>query len=56
MEDIAIMPFGKYKGKPVVDIPSDYLLWAAEHLDQEDICKACDVEWQFREKYNTHFE
>lgn len=56
MSNITIMPFGKYKGKPIVDIPSNYLLWAAENLVQEDICQACDKEWQFREKYNAHFK
>lgn len=56
MREIDRMPFGKHKGKLIVDIPSNYLLWAAEHLEQEDICQACDKEWQFREKFNSHFE
>jgi hypothetical protein len=28
-----IMPFGKYKGKEVRDIPVDYLRWAHEKCD-----------------------
>ena len=26
------MPFGKYKGEEVCDIPLDYLKWAEENL------------------------
>lgn len=54
--EVEIMPFGKHRGKPIVDIPSSYLLWAAENMEQEDVCQACDTEWQFREKNNIHFE
>ncbi len=25
----AIMPFGKYKGSPLSDLPPDYLLWVS---------------------------
>jgi hypothetical protein len=24
------MPFGKYRGRPLVDLPEDYLLWFAK--------------------------
>jgi hypothetical protein len=54
--EIDRMPFGTHIGKLIVDIPSDYLLWVAEYVEQEDICKACDTEWNFREKFNSHFE
>ena len=54
--EIDRMPFGKHEGKLLVDIPSSYLLWAAENINQEDICQACDKEWSFREKFNSHFE
>ncbi len=56
MREVEIMPFGKHAGKPIVDIPSDYLKWAAENMDQEDVCQACDKEWSFREKFNNHFK
>lgn len=56
MREVEIMPFGKHRGKFITDIPSSYLKWAAENLDQEDICQVCDDEWQFREKHNYHFE
>lgn len=27
MKDTDIMPFGKFKGKEMIDIPAKYLLW-----------------------------
>jgi len=49
------MPYGKYKGIEIYRIPSDYLLWIAEHYDNERFCKAADTEWQYRERFNCHF-
>jgi uncharacterized protein (DUF3820 family) len=28
-----MMPFGKYKGQRLEDIPTDYLQWAAENVE-----------------------
>jgi len=30
------MPFGKYKGDQIEDIPSPYLQWALENLDLDE--------------------
>jgi len=49
------MPFGKHQGKKFYEIPSDYLKWAAENIDNEDIACAADDEWQHREHYGQHF-
>lgn len=27
MNDQSLMPFGKYKGRKMEDVPADYLLW-----------------------------
>ena len=27
MDDNSAMPFGKHKGKKMIDVPADYLLW-----------------------------
>jgi len=27
------MPFGKYKGTDIVDVPLDYLIWLEEHAN-----------------------
>jgi len=61
MSAITHMPFGKFKGKPIHEIPSSYLLWAAENFREDSdfhrrVVKACDEEWQYREKYNVHID
>jgi len=52
-----IMPFGKYKGKDIVDIPSSYLKWLAKQ-DWVDgpLGKAVEEELRFRTARNLHFE
>lgn len=30
MNDDSVMPFGKYKGKLLLDVPASYLLWWAD--------------------------
>jgi hypothetical protein len=55
MSDIK-MPYGAFKDKIMEKIPSGYLLWVAENFKDEKICCAADKEWQWREKYNQHFE
>jgi len=27
LTDKSLMPFGKYQGKPMEDVPADYLMW-----------------------------
>ena len=31
MNDESIMPFGKYKGEKMANVPADYLLWLYEN-------------------------
>lgn len=31
MTDNSLMPFGKYKGQKMANVPSDYLLWIFEN-------------------------
>lgn len=31
-----VMPFGRYRGEPIEDLPTDYLLWAVENLERRD--------------------
>ena len=31
MTDNSLMPFGKYKGEKMANVPSDYLLWIFEN-------------------------
>ena len=49
------MPFGKFKGKDIEDLPSDYLKWVAGNVDDEDICCAADEEYRYRTDMNEHF-
>lgn len=49
------MPWGKFKGKDIDDIPSDYLHWLAENCEDEPICCAADEEYRWREDNYGHF-
>jgi hypothetical protein len=46
----------KYAGRTLSKVPSGYLRWLAENCYNDTIATAADREWQFREKYNEHFE
>lgn len=50
------MTFGKYKDQDMEEIPSRYLLWAAENLADEELACEADRIWQEREKFNTHIK
>ena len=32
-----LMPFGKYKGKPISSVPDDYLNWCMENFDESKL-------------------
>lgn len=55
-----LMPFGKYKGIDIVDIPSSYLRWCCLQDWFEErykgLLKAIDEELRFRDKRGCHFE
>jgi hypothetical protein len=53
------MPWGKFKGELVEDLPSSYLQWLAENIDERKprnraICLAADEEWRWREANGKH--
>lgn len=50
-----VMPWGKYRGKTIEEIPSGYLSWLMDNCDDDDICEAADLEFELREIYGTHF-
>jgi hypothetical protein len=55
------MPFGKYRDREIESLPSSYLKWLAENMDEKNprnrqICLAADREYQWREKMGQHFE
>ena len=49
------MPYGKFKGKEIHEIPSGYLRWLAQNFDDEDICMEADEEYNIREQQNAHW-
>jgi len=50
------LPYGKFRGRAMHQIPSGYLKWVAESFGRENICVVADEEWQYREKYTEHWE
>lgn len=50
------MPYGAFIGKEMHEIPSRYLHWVAENFDNDEIATAADKEWQWREKFDKHWE
>jgi len=56
--DDLVMPFGKFKGQPICDIPSNYLHWLFDEAkDMSDqIADAALAEYKFRTKHNIHFD
>lgn len=41
IEDTDTMPFGKYKGQPMQDVPASYLHWLWQNGKKED--KSCPI-------------
>lgn len=51
-----IMPFGKYKGRTIEEIPSSYLRWMRDNLEDDDLTDAAYAEIEFRDIHQTHFD
>ena len=49
------MPWGKFKGEDIEDIPSGYLRWLALNCEDDLICEAADKEFCWRTDNNEHF-
>jgi len=49
------MPFGKFKGREIDSLPSDYLKWVAGNVDDEEVCCAADEEYRARTDMNEHW-
>lgn len=54
-QSLFVLPFGKFKGQPIEDLPSSYLQWL---LEQDFFCdgypmglRAVDQELGFREQF-----
>ena len=55
-DSLYVMPFGKYKGQGIEDLPDSYLIWLAEQTFFErgypDGLKAVETELKFRDKWD----
>jgi len=40
LTDESLMPFGKYQGKPMEDVPADYLMWLYDNEKCSEQVKA----------------
>lgn len=53
------LTFGKYKGKDIDDVPSDYLEWLAGNLNEQgrasgrnvEVIKEAEAELKYRKKH-----
>lgn len=36
MSEVVRMPFGLYKGERLENVPSDYLMWIVENIEDKD--------------------
>lgn len=63
-ESMGKMPFGKYRGRDVEDVPSGYLKWCLEQEwfvegefvgEYVGLAKAVETEYEYRENWSKHF-
>jgi uncharacterized protein (DUF3820 family) len=59
-ESLGVLPFGKFKGKDIEDIPDSYLEW---FIGEEDIvsknkilCENIKKELKYRERFDLNIE
>ena len=52
-----VMPFGKHAGKTIEELPSSYLRWVCENVeDNDEITESAADELKWRTDNNAHFE
>jgi len=53
---LVTIPFGRYQGRQINDIPSNYLKWIIDNVENNDeLVEAATEEYQFRNDYRNHF-
>jgi len=50
-----VISFGKFKGKELDKIPSGYLKWIAENIEDNEISTNADIVWRWRERMDCHW-
>jgi hypothetical protein len=48
------MPFGKHAGETIEELPSTYLRWMFENLDDAELVEAAETEYDWRESWGKH--
>ena len=56
LADRFTMPWSKYRGKRLEKLPSSYLLWLAENVDDDAIATSADIVYKWREDNDEHWE
>jgi hypothetical protein len=55
MENTFKIPFGKFKDFDIEEVPSGYVKWMMENIEDEIIQKIAEEEWYDREDNKSHF-
>jgi uncharacterized protein (DUF3820 family) len=45
------LPWGKFKGRPLSEVPDSYLRWIAENVKNDRIATYADIVAQYRDRY-----
>jgi uncharacterized protein (DUF3820 family) len=54
MEDKFIMPWGKYKGEYLCDLPNGYLEWVETNVEDQKIVTLAIAELDYRERNDKY--
>jgi hypothetical protein len=49
-DDKFIIPFGKYKGEYLCDLPTSYIEWLEDNIESDKIRNLATAELSYREK------
>jgi len=50
-----IVPFGAHKDECIEEVPSDYLEWVINNVDNEEFVSEAEEEFERRTDENAHF-
>lgn len=50
------MPWGKFRGRKMAEVPDGYLQWLAENSRDDNVATKADIVMQWRDKNGIHVE
>lgn len=57
MDVDSAMPFGKFRGHSISSLPSGYLRWVEENVENKiELVKAVREELEYRDRHDEHHE